>query len=138
MNCYWNQCEKLPAQEILPGSGAELHLGSYFTDVPGVSATRSSGNRVCKQEQGSWHAQACLCRPEVLLKTVQDCSSQHNGGSDIQQDTVCRLKNNHLCHIRGLMTRLEIQLKVLMCLSVQPGLKVTLVSPVRCEGEQTV
>lgn len=70
---------------------------------------------------------------------AQDCLSQHNDDSDIQQDTVCWLSSDHLWHIRGLMTWLEIGMKVLMrlslrCLSVQPGLEVTLVSPVRCEG----
>lgn len=100
-----------------------------------------------QQEQGSWHGKTCSCCPEVLLKTVQDCWSQQNDGSDIQQHGLLNERQSPVL-IRGLMARFESQMKMLMCLcsrglSVQPGLEVTLVSPVRregnaCEGEQTL
>lgn len=100
-----------------------------------------------QQEQGSWHGKTCSCCPEVLLKTVQDCWSQQNDGSDIQQHGLLNERQSPVL-IRGLMARFESQMKMLMCLcsrglSVQPGLEVTLVSPVRregnaCEGEKTL
>lgn len=87
VNCSWKQYGKLPAQEILPGSGADLHLGSYFTywGHSGCVSYQDLWEQGVQQEQGSWQGKACSCCPEVLLKTVQDCWSQHNGGSGIQQ-----------------------------------------------------
>lgn len=38
----------------MPGDGAGLHLGSYFTDIQGtqgVSSARNSGNRVCNRSK---------------------------------------------------------------------------------------
>lgn len=54
-----------------------------------------------QQEQGSWHGRACSCCPEVLLKTVQDCWSQHNDGSDIQQHGLLTEGQSPLVHQRS-------------------------------------
>lgn len=104
MNCSWNQYEKLPAQDILPECGADLHLGSYFTAIQGtqgVSAAWELWEQGVQQEQGSWHGRACSCCPEVLLKTVQDCWSQHNDGSDIQQHSLLTEGQSPLVHQRS-------------------------------------
>lgn len=113
VNCSWNQYEKLPAQEILPECGADLHLGSYFTAIQGtqgVSATRSSGNRVCNRSkavgmEGHAHAaQKCCSR---LYRTAGVSGMM----AVTYNNTVCWLRDNHLWCIRGLMTRFQIQME---------------------------
>lgn len=124
-----------------------LTFSEWIQGTQGVSAARSSGNRVCNRskavgmERHAHAAQKCCSR---LYRTAGVSTMM----AVAYNNTVCWLRDNHLCYIRSLMTRFEIQMKMLMCLcsrgsSVQPGLEVTLVSPVRhegnaCDGEQTL